>query len=80
MIFPTKHLPLGRSLIVLGADILGMLDEPTTMSALWDRVSRKGSRGAVVGYDWFILCLVWLFTIDAIEFKEGRISWCKSDT
>ena len=40
MILPTKHLREDQALIVLGAELLALLDEPKTVSRLWDELRR----------------------------------------
>jgi hypothetical protein len=76
MILPTKHLSSERALLSAGARIISMLDEPRTVSSLWDRVRRKRDvrQGrAPVSYDWFVLSLDLLFLLGAINFEDGLI-------
>ena len=40
MILPTKHLREEQALIAVGADLLRLLDEPKTVSRLWDELRR----------------------------------------
>lgn len=40
MILPTKHLREDRALITVGAELLKLLDEPKTVSRLWDEIQR----------------------------------------
>lgn len=57
MILPTKHLREDQALIAVGAELLSMLDEPKTISRLWDELRRvraeaslsaaSGSEGAI---------------------------------
>lgn len=44
MILPTKHLREDRALITVGAELLKLLDEPKTVSHLWDEVRRERTR------------------------------------
>jgi len=74
MILPTKHLPTDRSLIAIGADIVKLLDEPKSVSALWldfqelnDRQNRR------LTFDWFTLATAMLYTLDAVEQRGHRI-------
>jgi len=47
MILPTKHLREDRALITVGAELLKLLDEPKTVSRLWDEIQRtRTERGA----------------------------------
>lgn len=77
MILPTKSIEPDRALLAVGADILRLLDEPKTVSRLWDelissRASRKGS--SVITYDWFVLSLDLLFTLGTLELDRGRLA------
>lgn len=38
MILPTKHLREDQALIAVGAELLGLLEEPKTVSRLWDEL------------------------------------------
>lgn len=76
MILPTKHLRPDRALIALGADLLGLMSEPKTVSRLWSdfrrtRANRPGS--APVTYEWFVLSLDLLFILGAVVFERGQV-------
>lgn len=74
MILPSKHIAVERSLLGVGGQILSRLQEPKTTSRLWDEIrDTDSSEDKPVPYDWFILALSFLYTIDAIEFHKGRI-------
>ncbi len=76
MILPTKHLRQDRSLIGVGAEILLILDSPKTVSALWNDLmkNREALEGAsTVPFDWFILSLDLLHSINVIEYNRGRL-------
>lgn len=74
MILPSKHIPVDRSLIGVGAEILNELDRPKSVSRLWgDMQKRRGDSVNRLPYDWFLLSLNMLYTIDAVAFDEGRI-------
>jgi hypothetical protein len=76
MILPTKHLPVDRALLTVGSELLQLLDQPKTVSRLWNdlRESRSGaSLLSPIPYDWFILALDLLHTVYAVEFTEGRV-------
>ena len=76
MILPTKHIRPDRALIGVGADVIGLLEHPMTMSKLWDEMRCRRSSEAsspVVDYRWFVLTLDLLYAIRAIEFKHGVI-------
>ena len=76
MILPTKHLSTNRALLTVGARLLAVLDEPRTVSALWDKVRKR--RDVRMGhgplsYEWFILSLDLLYTVKAVELENGLI-------
>jgi hypothetical protein len=76
MILPTKHLAPDRTLLAIGAELLGLLDEPKTVSRLWNDLGKFRSRGAVqnpLTFDWFVLALDMLFALKAITPERGRI-------
>lgn len=49
MILPTKHLQEDRALIAIGAELLKLLDEPKTVSRLWDELKRTRVDGPTAG-------------------------------
>lgn len=70
MILPTKHLSVDESLLGSGAAILKELPRPQTISRLWDKV--RGN--PIVGnFRRFSLTLDFLYSIDAIEFKDHML-------
>ncbi|MCY2962452.1 MAG: hypothetical protein NT069_02165 [Planctomycetota bacterium] len=76
MILPTKRLSQDRSLLYVGAEILRLVDEPTTVSRLWQdlQLARSSQTGlAPLTYDWFVLSLDLLFLMNAIKNERGRI-------
>jgi hypothetical protein len=76
MILPTKHMRPDRALIAVGADLLGCLREPMTVSRLWDEIRAARSDRVVpapINYDWFVLALDLLFIVKAIQFDRGLI-------
>lgn len=76
MILPTKHIRPDRALLAVGAELLGCLREPMTVSRLWDEIrASRSSRvpPAPINYDWFVLALDLLFIVRAIEFNRGLI-------
>ena len=76
MILPTKHIRPDRALIGVGAEVIGMLGQPMTMSRLWDSVRSRRSANAsepVINYQWFVLALDLLYMIGAIELERGLI-------
>jgi len=74
MILPTKHLPIERSLIAVGADIVRLLDEPMSVTNLWlDYQSLNKARNTRLTFDWFTLALAMLYSIDAVEQTGNRL-------
>ena len=76
MILPTEHIKPDRALLGIGAEILGCLDMPMTVSRLWDdfRERRGDSPDApAITYDWFVLALVLLHTVNAVNFGDGLL-------
>ena len=80
MILPTKHIRPDRALIGVGAEVLGVLEQPMTMSKLWDEIRSRRSAdmsNPVIDYRWFVLALDLLYMIGAVEFQRGLISKSK---
>ena len=76
MILPTKHLRSDRALIFVGGEVLALLDEPKTVSRIWEEFSAARNRTAdraPVSYDWFVLSMDLLFIIGAVETSSGRV-------
>lgn len=75
MILPTKHLSAERSLLGIGSEILSILEEPKSVSRLWtDLQNRRGDKANRVTFDWFVLALNLLHTLDAVDMERGRLS------
>ena len=70
MILPTKHMTVNYSLLGVGALILSRLNQPRTVSAMWEEF-----RGypEISTYERFTLGLDLLFMINAIELYEGKL-------
>ena len=74
MILPTKNLSEDRALLRVGAEILKLLNEPKTVSRLWEEVKRmRNNSSRILPYDWFVLALDLLYILHAIELDRGRI-------
>lgn len=76
MILPTKRLSIGRSVLAVGADILQLLNEPKTVSRLWDELKSGRAEkynSQPITYDWFVLGLDLLYMMNAIEQDHGRV-------
>ena len=74
MILPTKGLAIDRALLSVGAELLRRLEQPKTVSRLWEQMSKRQSTLLqTVSYDWFLLTLDLLYLWGALEFKDGRL-------
>jgi hypothetical protein len=81
MILPSKHLSSDRALLTVGARLLAALEEPRTVSALWDRTRKRRdirSPHGPVSYEWFVLALDLLYALDAIAIENGVIRRSRS--
>ena len=70
MILPTKHISIENSLIGLGALVLSHLDQPTTVSSLWQETRELPE---IATFERFTLSLDLLYILNAIEFRDGSI-------
>lgn len=70
MILPNKIISLDKSLLGIGAQMLKILDNPLTISRLWE-LSKV--RIKLNSFQYFTLTLDFLYSIGAIEFKNNRI-------
>ncbi len=76
MILPTKRLGQDRAMLAVGADVLSLLDEPKTVSRLWEEFQQNRDRRLgvrAITYDWFILTLDLLYTLQAVEMERGLL-------
>lgn len=76
MILPTKRLSQDRCLLKIGADILVFLEEPKTVSRLWNLVKAqrlKFGSNDILNFDWFVLALDMLFAANLINFQDGLV-------
>lgn len=81
MILPTKHLSTEKSLLWIGAEILDLLDEPKTVSRLWNDIKPQTNNHQnmpKLTYEWFILALDFLYATNAIQLSSGRIAKLQS--
>ncbi len=78
MILPSKKLRPENSLIYIGGKLLAVLDEPKTVSRVWEEFMNMHTKDQSVNvpeitYDWFVLTLDLLFLLGAIELSQGRL-------
>lgn len=70
MILPTKHLPLERTLLAAGAQILEQLTAPMTVSTLWEEV-RGGA--SFPSFDRLVLALDMLCALGMVVLHDGKL-------
>jgi hypothetical protein len=69
-VLPNKHVPLRSSILGLGAIILRKLQEPSSVSNLWERCR---SIDEVASFERFTITLTFLHTLGAINYRDGVI-------
>lgn len=70
MILPTKHIPVDQTLLALGAILLQHLEQPATVSGLWEKVKRSSAIG---NFERFILTLDMLYIIGVVRFSDDML-------
>ena len=70
MILPNKYITTEYSLLGISAIVLTKLKTPKTVSSLWEEIRDESKINC---YSRFIICLDFLFLIDALEIKEGLL-------
>ena len=76
MILPSKKIPEDRALLTVGGQVLRLLDQPKTVSRLWNDLKNLRATSpdqTMIPYNWYILTLDLLFTLGAISLERGRI-------
>ena len=75
MILPTKRVSEDKALITIGARVIDLLDEPKTVSRLWEEYKKKYRKESDlrISYDWFVLALDFLYIVGAIDKINGQI-------
>jgi hypothetical protein len=76
MILPTKGVEPRKALLSIGAMALCYLDEPKTVSRLWNDIRGDTSDPTTITFDWFILALDLLYAINAIEQSDNLLNRC----
>lgn len=74
MLLPTKGLNASRTLIVIGAEIIQVIDAPITVSLLWEKYSRhfrETRNDETLTFDWFAMALAMLFACGVLRFSRG---------
>jgi len=70
MILPTKHIPVDQTLLALGAVMLPHLEQPCTVSGLWEKVKSVSAMG---NFERFVLTLDMLFIIGIVRFSDEML-------
>ncbi|WP_073945972.1 ABC-three component system middle component 6 [Streptomyces kebangsaanensis] len=81
MITPTKGISPDRSLLAVGAQISMILNHPMTVSQAWSEFrSRREELGhrSPVSFEWFVLGLDVLYSLGALELRDGLLIRRKS--
>lgn len=79
MILPTKHSKIEQTLLGFGSYILQVIEQGTTVDILWNEYLKDLDNKEFLAkhsFDNLILTLVFLFSIGAIEEKDGVIYKC----
>jgi len=70
VILPTKHISENRSLLGIGGVLLARLENPRTISKLWDEVRDHPD---IRTFERFVLALDLLYIIGAVEQARGQL-------
>ncbi|WP_017273614.1 ABC-three component system middle component 6 [Sinorhizobium meliloti] len=70
MILPTKHIPQSEALIGVGATLLRHLQEPMTVSGLWERVRSEPNVG---NFERFVLAANLLYLLGGLTYRDGLL-------
>lgn len=79
MILPTKHTKIEQTLLGFGSYILQIIEQGTTVDVLWNEYLKDFDNKKFLtkhSFDNLILTLIFLFSIGAIEEKDGVIYKC----
>jgi hypothetical protein len=79
MILPTKHTNFSESLLGFGGYILKLLENPGSLDDLWKRYQQDFEKEAIFAkhsFDNLILAIVFLFSIGAVEERDGLLFKC----
>ena len=71
MILPSKHVSQDQSLLGIGALLLEELDQPQTVTSLWERAREEAAVGS---FERFVLGLDMLYIIGAVGLENGLIA------
>lgn len=79
MILPTKYLSEERCLIGVGSEVFSLITEGKTVSKLWSDYKESTAIQSCISYDWFILSLDFLYSIQIIGYVNGKIRRLNND-
>jgi hypothetical protein len=82
MIAPTKGIAPQRSLLVVGAQILQILDQPMTISQTWTRLQKWRTANGYhtpVPFWWFVLSLDVLYALGVVELERELLTRRRAD-
>ena len=83
MLLPTKRISPSRSIIILGANLLKIINRPKSISTLWEEFKKirfSENNQNYISYDWFILSIDFLYVIGVITVESGKIRRIKNDS
>lgn len=72
MILPTKNISPDRALLTLAGRVFDRLNEPRTVSGVWDEI-RSQQKSRAVAYEWFILAVDLLYLMQLVQFDEDGL-------
>jgi hypothetical protein len=82
MITPTKGIAPQRALVVVGAQVLQLLDRPMTVSQTWTRLREwRATHGhhAPIPFWWFVLSLDVLYALGVVELDRDLLRRRQAD-
>ena len=70
MILPGKHISMDYSLLGIGGVLLRNLDQPQTVSSLWERTKQQDG---IATFDRFVSALSILYMLGALKLEDGLL-------
>jgi hypothetical protein len=71
MVLPNKHLPLNRSLVAVGGEILQILGaRPRSVSATWEQLRLQNNK---TSFEQFTLAASFLFSLGALDLEGENL-------
>jgi hypothetical protein len=72
MILPDRNIAPNRALLTIGGIIFDRLEEPMTVSRLWDEI-RALHQKRPISYVWFLLSVDLLFVMNLVWFDQDGL-------